>query len=55
MTVYANLRSLHKIFCTHLARRGVDVRTAQKLMSHTDVNLTANIYTDPFLPDRWGR
>lgn len=37
--------SLRKTFCTHLARRGVDIRTAQKLMRHADINLTANIYT----------
>lgn len=38
--------SLRKTFCTHLARKGVDLRTAQKLMRHTNVNLTANIYTE---------
>lgn len=33
-------------FCTDLARRGVDVRIAQKLMGHSDIKLTANIYTN---------
>ena len=32
-------------YCSELARRGVDIRTAQKLMGHSDVTLTANIYT----------
>lgn len=33
-------------YCTELARRGVDIRTAQKLMGHSDIRLTANIYTN---------
>ena len=33
-------------YCTELARQGVDIRTAQKLMGHASVNLTANIYTN---------
>ena len=33
-------------YCTELARRGVDVRTAQKLMGHASITVTANIYTD---------
>lgn len=33
-------------FCTDLARRGVDIRVAQKLMGHSDIKLTANIYTN---------
>lgn len=33
-------------YCTELARRGVDIRTAQKLMGHSSVTLTANIYTN---------
>ena len=33
-------------FCTDLARRGIDVRIAQKLMGHSDIKLTANIYTN---------
>ena len=32
-------------FCTDLARREVDIRIAQKLMGHSDIKLTANIYT----------
>ena len=32
-------------YCTNLARKGVDIRTAQKLMGHSDISLTANIYT----------
>ena len=33
-------------YCTDLARRGVDIRIAQKLMGHSDIKLTANIYTN---------
>lgn len=33
-------------FCTNLARNGIDIRTAQKLMGHSDISLTANIYTN---------
>jgi integrase len=44
-------KSLRKTFCTHLAVAGVDLRTAGKLMRHTDLRLTQNIYTDPALLD----
>ncbi|MGI6722427.1 MAG: tyrosine-type recombinase/integrase [Anaerovoracaceae bacterium] len=33
-------------YCTELARRGIDIRVAQKLMGHTDIKMTANIYTN---------
>lgn len=33
-------------FCTELARQQVDIRIAQKLMGHSDVKMTANIYTN---------
>ena len=33
-------------YCTELARRGVDIRIAQKLMGHSDIKLTAHIYTN---------
>lgn len=36
---------LRHTYCTNLAKRGVDIRTAQKLMGHSDIRLTANIYT----------
>ena len=32
-------------YCSELARRGIDIRIAQKLMGHSDISLTANIYT----------
>lgn len=32
-------------YCTNLARLGVDIRTAQKLMGHSTITLTADIYT----------
>ena len=33
-------------FCTNLAREGIDIRIAQRLMGHSDIALTANIYTN---------
>lgn len=33
-------------YCTELARRGIDIRIAQKLMGHADIRMTANIYTN---------
>ena len=33
-------------YCTELARQGADIRIAQKLMGHSDIKLTANIYTN---------
>ena len=32
-------------YCTNLAKSGVDIRTAQKLMGHASIQMTANIYT----------
>lgn len=32
-------------YCSELARQGVDIRIAQKLMGHSEISLTANIYT----------
>lgn len=36
---------LRHTYCTNLAKAGVDVRTAQKLMGHSSIQITANIYT----------
>ena len=36
---------LRHTFCTNLCRKGVDIRIAQHLMGHSDIRLTANIYT----------
>ena len=36
---------LRHTFCTNLAKSGVDVRIAQKLMGHSDIQTTVNIYT----------
>lgn len=32
-------------FCTRLAEKNVDIRIAQRLMGHSDIKLTANVYT----------
>ncbi len=36
---------LRHTFCTDLQKKGVDIRSAQYLMGHSDIALTANIYT----------
>lgn len=36
---------LRHTYCTDLQKAGVDIRTAQYLMGHSDISLTANIYT----------
>ena len=34
---------LRHTYCTDLARAGVDIRTAQKLMGHANISVTADI------------
>ena len=46
-----DLHAFRTSLCTHLARAGVPLRTAQAVMRHSDPALTANIYTDPTLLD----
>lgn len=41
---------LRHTYCTDLARNGIDIRMAQKLMGHADIQMTANIYTN-FIQD----
>lgn len=36
---------LRHTYCTDLCKAGVDVRTAQKLMGHANISITADIYT----------
>lgn len=36
---------LRHTYCTNLCKKNVDIRIAQKLMGHSDISLTANIYT----------
>ena len=36
---------LRHTYCTDLAKSGVDIRTAQKLMGHASIIMTADIYT----------
>lgn len=36
---------LRHTYCTDLCRAGVDVRTAQRLMGHANISITADIYT----------
>ena len=37
--------NLRHTYCTDLARKGIDIRTAQKLMGHSSIQMTADIYT----------
>lgn len=36
---------LRHTYCTNLAKNKIDIRMAQKLMGHSDISITANIYT----------
>lgn len=36
---------LRHTYCTDLRDKGIDIRTAQYLMGHSDITMTANIYT----------
>ena len=36
---------LRHTYCTDLQKAGIDIRTAQRLMGHADIQITANIYT----------
>lgn len=36
---------LRHTYCTDLCRAGVDIRTAQRLMGHANISITADIYT----------
>ncbi len=49
-----DLHALRTTFGTMLARSGVSMRTAQQLMRHSDIRLTANDYVDPVLLDLQG-
>lgn len=48
----ADFHSLRGTFCTMLARGGVPLATAQKMMRHSDPKLTANFYTHILLTDK---
>lgn len=36
---------LRHTYCTNLQKQNIDIRTAQYLMGHADISMTANIYT----------
>lgn len=36
---------LRHTYCSDLQKKGIDIRTAQYLMGHSDIKMTANIYT----------
>jgi integrase len=42
---------LRHTYCTDLCKAGVDIRTAQKLMGHANISITADIYTHVDLED----
>ena len=42
---------LRHTYCTDLCKADVDVRTAQKLMGHANISITADIYTHVDLGD----
>lgn len=42
---------LRHTYCTDLCRAGIDVRTAQRLMGHANISITADIYTHVDMKD----
>ena len=46
-----DIHALRHSFCSILARRGVPLQVAQKLMTHSDPKLTANIYNKTNVDD----
>ena len=50
--VGVDVHALRYTFCTHLCKSGVNIKTAQVLMGHSDIRLTMDIYTDPTLLDK---
>ena len=36
---------LRHTYCTDLCKAGIDIRTAQRLMGHATISITADIYT----------
>ena len=42
---------LRHTYCTDLCKAGVDVRTAQRLMGHANISITADIYTHVDIDD----
>lgn len=42
---------LRHTYCTDLCKAGIDVRTAQRLMGHANISITADIYTHVDLND----
>lgn len=42
---------LRHTYCTDLCKAGIDVRTAQKLMGHANISITADIYTHVDMED----
>ena len=46
-----DIHALRHSFCTILARRGVPLQQAQKLMTHSQPHLTANIYNQTNVDD----
>lgn len=43
--------NLRHTYCTDLCKKGVDVRIAQKLMGHSSIKITADIYTHVDMTD----
>jgi integrase len=50
----ADFHALRMAFGTYLQRAGVPIRVAMQLMRHSDIRLTAKVYTDPSLLDTAG-
>jgi len=50
---FADFHSLRVTFCTNLQKAGVPQRVAQEIMRHSDLKLTAKVYTDTASLHTW--
>ena len=44
-TIYITPHVFRHTFCTNMANAGMDIKTLQYVMGHSDVGVTLNVYT----------